>query len=140
MAMECCSAADSDRPLTILSEENSARHCHVLLRSRRGEEEQDNDADVECTDVDVAGSSSASVEQQRRVRAALPSLTHHSQLPPCGESEMQVGDEAGLSDAEVEAEQAALPFSKEVISFALFGRIHPKCSKSKIVTAPVLVY
>ena len=111
---------ESGRPVTILTAAGEGRHRHV---------DEDQDADgVGCTKEVRSVVAAGSVVVERHIlRAALPSLTHHSQLPPHGD-EVQVADDAStVSDAE--GMEPALPFSKEVISFALFGRIHPKCSK-----------
>ena len=62
--------------------------------------------------------------------AALPDHCHHSKpgLPPSRRSSEPIltepQEDTGPADG-----AAALPFSREVIAFSLFGRIHPKCSR-----------
>ena len=132
---------ESDRPLTIISEENrlcgsrhspehhlragNSRQCAELvavgLPPRHGQSEE------ECTIT-----ASVSV-------AALPALTPHhcsryhasessrasqmDALSPSASSEQSLGSEMSATAEEHTS------FSKEVITFSLFGRIHPKCSK-----------
>ena len=118
--MECC-CAESNHSIAIVSEEN--RHCHLsphdcgsALADHRDE------ASPPCPGYDETTSS-----MEHQPVAALPALTHDSQLPP------PRGDGTRASAApdltELSSEEAALPFSKEVIAFSLFGRIHPKCSE-----------
>ena len=141
--MECCSMGESDRPLTVTLEENrlcgsrhspehhlrtgSSRQCAELVAvglPRHGQAEE------ECTIT-----ASVSV-------AALPPLTPHrctqhrvsessrasqmDALSPSASSEQSLGSEMSATADEHTS------FSKEVITFSLFGRIHPKCSKFEL--------
>ena len=116
---------ETDLPLTIVSEENrlcgrqSSRggSCVELVGLRHGQEE--------CT-ITVAGSV-----------ATLPSLTHHcshgpehhatSRAAQVACDALSPSSEQSLSEMSATAEHTS--FSKEVIAFSLFGRIHPKCSE-----------
>ena len=112
--MECC-CAESEQPVVIVSEEN--RHCHLSPGDCGSEQRDEAEA---CPGYDDSTSS-----MDHQPVAALPALTHDSLLPR--------GDGIRASAApeltELSPEEAALPFSKEVIAFSLFGRIHPKCSE-----------
>ena len=146
---------ESERPLTIISEENRLRggcrprrhspllehhasssrspgHCAELVTAVSLPRHHDQ-SNEECTIT-----ASVSV-------AALPSLTRHgghcspprhhhgsgsasrvivdAALSPSASSEQSLGSEMSATAEEHTS------FSKEVISFSLFGRIHPKCSK-----------
>lgn len=111
--MDCCCATESDLPVTIVSEEN--RHCHV---SR------------ECgglgAEADCPSYEESSLE--RHAVAALPALTQHLCQTSSHADDGTRSSATSLSDLSAD-EPTSLPFSKEVIAFSLFGRIHPKCSK-----------
>ena len=120
--MECCSSVgESDLPLTIVSEEN--RRC-----GRQGSSSGSGCELVSLRQKECIITATGSV-------AALPSLAHHCSHVPGHHAtgSTQVDDalspssEQSLSEMSATAEH--ISFSKEVIAFSLFGRIHPKCSK-----------
>ena len=143
---------ESDRPLTILSEENrlcGARPEHLSVGSSRQHAElvavglprqQSEEEEEECTIT-----AAVSV-------AALPSLTPHhcrDREHHCSEasraSQMEDVLSPSASEQSLGSEMSATAdehtsFSKEIITFSLFGRIHPKCSKFAWSTMQLKIY
>ena len=115
--MECLCAA-SEQPLVIVSEEN--RHCRIIRGCGIEHHRQPTHDEQDKAEL-----------MDEQAVAALPALTHHSKLPP----PRRRSPEPSLSEVQDNEPQAALPFSREVIAFSLFGRIHPKCSKSQELPA-----
>lgn len=105
--MECGCNSERDQPVPIVSEEN--RHCHQTYECGLEHHQE------ECCIPGAVDHSTVAV---------LPPLTHHCHPPPRGGR--MPPSEPSLS--EVGGTESAL-FSKEVIAFSLFGRIHPKRSK-----------
>ena len=149
---------ESERPLTIISEENRLRGG----RPRRHSPLLDHHASSssrspQCAELVTAVSLPRHHDQSEEECtitasvsvAALPSLTPHgghcspparhhhgsgsasqvvvdAALSPSASSEQSLGSEMSATAEEQTS------FSKEVISFSLFGRIHPKCSKCEL--------
>lgn len=133
---------ESERPLTIISEENRLRgvprHGSSEPRGRSRTElvavglPRHGQAEEECTIT-----ASVSV-------AALPSLTphhrcsreHHAASEPGSQTAMDAMSPSASSEHSLGSDNMSATteehtsFSREVITFSLFGRIHPKCSKS----------
>lgn len=149
--MECCSVGESvDRHLAIISEENRLRG-----RPRHSPEHRGNISPrcaAELVAVSLPRHHGQSEEEEECTItasvsvAALPALTSHhcsrrqhhaygsesagsraSALSPSASSEHSLGSEVSATAEE------RTSFSKEVIAFSLFGRIHPKCSELNLI-------
>lgn len=127
---------ESDQPLKMLSEENrlrGARPEHLSVGSSRQR--------AELINVGLPHQQSEEEEEECTITAAvnvaaLPALTphhcspqHHSATEACQMEADVLSPSASEQSLGSEMSDEHTSFSKEVITFSLFGRIHPKCSE-----------
>ena len=113
--MECC-CTGGEQAVVIVSEKN--RFCQLTGDCGRTHHIQPRH-----------GQGATELMDQHAGVAALPDHSHHSKLPPSRRRSSEPILTEPREDTAPGAVAAALPFSREVIAFSLFGRIHPKCSR-----------
>ena len=140
----CSSVMERDQPLTIVSEENRHRGPRqpgqVILSHGRASDHElvgIRGAGEECTITASVSVAAALPTSTRRCSGGSARQPHSAVAPSPRDVHVAESDALSPSAASEESIQSELStagdtssqFSKEIITFSLFGRIHPKCSK-----------